>query len=667
MNVMRSAPEPLTIGDLVALIRRRAGIALAAGAFGVLLVLAVALAVPPKFRADAALTLNREEKAIEFTVAPPPPADLLNTQRELIQSRAVLDQAIRLGGLDGNPVYARATDQLAVISKRFRASVARNASVLEIDLLDEDAQRAERGLQAIIDAYQAERTRDVRTRSERDLRQLEEQVATARQRLDASRAAESSFRTARGIAGTDPERNHIVERLTGIAARQADIDAKLAASDALLEQVRAIDRLSAGEERRNAYLRIDQISTLTVIGQILTQLNQLQGDESVLAQKYGDRHPRLLEARKHLDAKREQLDLAIAQGKAGIESENQALLAQRANLASAVALQREQLNRYRVDLVQLATLSAESREREKLTQELSTRLAQRQILAQFTDQPLILVSPPVAAPVPDGLGFGAYAGLALVIASAAALVAAVVTDAVDRRLRDQAAVRRIASLPVLAHVPWLPGLRSLVETGSSEPAALAEAFRTVRVGLRLLSGVPRVITVLSSDQSDGRTTAATRLAASFAAAGFRTLLADADLRHPQAAQQFGIAAPVGLADLLAGEPDLAPMATGVANLDLLPAGTSVPNAGELLASHCLPEWIAHIRSFYDVVVLDTPPLDSVADGLQALEVCDHAVIVIRHGRTHADHLTRLLAQAEPHRARLAGLILIDFPTSRSHA
>ena len=152
--------------------------------------------------------------------------------------------------------------------------------------------------------------------------------------------------------------------------------------------------------------------------------------------------------------------------------------------------------------------------------------------------------------------------------------------------------------------------------------------------------------------------AAVRLASSLAAAGFRTLLVDADMRCPGVATEMGVSGGADFAHLLAGEPDLAPAASGHANLDLMLSNAEIPNAGELLASHCLPEWIAHIREHYDAIVIDTPPLATSADALQILEVADTALLVVRFANTHVDHLVQAMNQVETRRERIAGVLLM---------
>lgn len=671
---MTSATEapPLQLSDVWAMVRRRRTAALlAAAAMAAVVLMLPGQLMPTLYRAEATLTMGRGLKPVNFQsdqLAGLVPEQMVNTQRELITSKAVLEAALGMGGLLSNRTYAHSKDPAALLEKRLRTSVIKNSWVITVTLDDEDPVGAENGLRAVLDAYLAHQATAARKTGADDLAFIGAQLAGAKAKLEQARETERAFRTAKGIASTDPDRNHITARIQTLAERQAAIDERTAASAALLKQVKAADSIEDRQSRLSAYLRIDTISTLTVVGGLQQELFKLEGAEAELAAKYLDKHPKLIEVRSHIAAKRAQLEETINSARASIESDNQVLTEQGAELARSQDQLRNDLNAYRENLAELQRLSLESQTQQKIHDELLTRHAQLTALAGYDDRRMIVDAPPSSSPVPRGIPTAPLFALAMLAALAAAVAGAALADAFDSTVRDARQVSQLTGVRMLGRVPLIPGLQPLCATGPAEPPALAEAMRELSISLRFALGTSegsRIVLIASACDSDGRSTIAARLAASMALAGSRTLLVDGDLRRPTLAAQFGLAHGHGLVGLLAGEPELAPIRTSLTNLDLMPAGPPTANPGELLNSHCLPEWLAHSREHYDVVLVDSPALQSSTDALLIGAHADHVLLLARAGRTPSAELANAWARLLPLHGKVTGTAVLGTEEAQS--
>ena len=308
-------------------------------------------------------------------------------------------------------------------------------------------------------------------------------------------------------------------------------------------------------------------------------------------------------------------------------------------------------------------------------------LAKAQTLATYaTSVQVTRLAQPPAAPNSPHRSRSALLGLALGLLLG--VIVAFVRDSVDRRLRRPQDVDASFRLPLLGYVGKRSMGRVPYTSGSprNDGRLDLEQFRILRRNVELLDHErpPRCILVTSAIPEEGKTTVASSLAFVMASAGKRTLLVDCDLRRPAIAQRLGLASAPGISEYLAGiaspeeilrtieftEPGTSEGAPGWSNghsagngrasrngqaagnghnapsasqrLVCIPGGTPAPRAAELLGSTLFKQFLAEVIDTYDVVILDSSPLLSVADTLEIAPHVDAILICARESRTTHD-------------------------------
>lgn len=272
--------------------------------------------------------------------------------------------------------------------------------------------------------------------------------------------------------------------------------------------------------------------------------------------------------------------------------------------------------------------------------------------------------------------------LLTVMAVAGALVCGVgvgyVRIAVDKKIHDASEMEGVCQVPFLgllprlsaSHIPReLGGAASVASNaaasgrGAVARFALMESMRMIRTALleRLHDEQQRVVLITSALPKTGKTTVSVLLAKSLALIGRNVLLVEADLRKPALSGRLGLGSSDGLAALLAGKAeDAATISrTDIAHLDVLAAG-EVPDDfnPELLANGVFADCIERWRRSYDFVVIDTPPLLSVADAQILAGYADGTLMVLRASHESRTDALKAFSQIISAGGNVLGMILI---------
>ncbi|CAK7004456.1 MAG: Tyrosine-protein kinase ptk [Kerstersia gyiorum] len=190
------------------------------------------------------------------------------------------------------------------------------------------------------------------------------------------------------------------------------------------------------------------------------------------------------------------------------------------------------------------------------------------------------------------------------------------------------------------------GVNVLALSQPDDPAV--ESLRSLRTGLAfaLMGAEGKVLVITGATAGVGKSFISTNLAALLAANGKRVLLVDTDLRRPRLAEYFAYERKEnGLSNVLAGTAELdAVIRPIVQNLDVMPAGSTPPNPGELLLSDRFAEMLKQLEGRYDHILLDTPPILPVADTLAVMQYAAVAFMVARAEQTTVNELRDAMAK-----------------------
>jgi polysaccharide biosynthesis transport protein len=149
------------------------------------------------------------------------------------------------------------------------------------------------------------------------------------------------------------------------------------------------------------------------------------------------------------------------------------------------------------------------------------------------------------------------------------------------------------------------------------------------------------------------------LAASSASAGKRTILLDCDLRQQSTSEALASESQQGLSELLRGTAELRHVMTKdpVTQAYLIPAGSMVPNAADLLMSQRMRDLITELRTEFDYIVMDATPLLPVVDALVLTSIADRVLVIVEWSQTPRAAISEAFKVLRPEAHRVAGVVL----------
>ena len=191
---------------------------------------------------------------------------------------------------------------------------------------------------------------------------------------------------------------------------------------------------------------------------------------------------------------------------------------------------------------------------------------------------------------------------------------------------------------------------------------IREAYKTLRTNVSFaLAGEEgsKVVLVTSAQQSEGKSISAVNLAISYAQTERKVVIIDCDLRRPKLARLLQKSNSVGLSNVLMN-PSLADSAiipTGIENLDAITSGDIPPNPSELLGSAQMERFLAELKTKYDLIVLDTPPINMVIDAVALAPQTDGVLFVVRANQTERGAVAHAVEQLEYAKIKILGFVL----------
>jgi capsular exopolysaccharide synthesis family protein len=678
--------------QVIQTLRRRAGRFLSV--FVLVLVLAAAFIYVsiPLFTATTTIVLDPRKQVVtnspEVLSDVSPDSSVIDTQVQLIESRAVIGKAVdrlnllkiadavhyprrfvwqkrsdQLTQSTGGDSAASRDDLIDVLIGGLNVERVGLTSALNVSYKDENAEQAARVTNAIADAYIEYQT-DVKKQATKDANQwLTQHVSELRSQVQAAEAAVDAYRSksglllAKGATSTESQLTNVDLGLNEARQSLSDAQARLAGYGSALRTAGAAEAAKVFSTPTMQQLR----------AQYLSLINQ----RAQLSPTYGPNYPQMVELNQQIDSAQQQMN---AEAHRTIdELTNEVAIADN-KVAGLLAIRdqsRKQLATDNAANVKLTQLQSNAESVRLLYEGMLTRLQQvtgqetlGQVSAAVVSEAVVPTDPSspkvktiVAAAFAVGVAFGSFA-----------VVLAQLFDGTILRPKE---LERRARVPVLALVPRLrssdlrvDGKRvPMAEIIFDKPMSLfAESFRNLRVAVQQTVDAHKslVIQMTSGSFGEGKTISSIAFAQAAAMDGRRVLLIDADVRRRSLTSYLGITAEAGLIELLRGKVQLRDviLSGGESHRPhVLPLSTTDAGPHDRFSSETFESLLERLKTAFDLIVIDSAPVLAVADSLALTKRVDAVVLVTRWGKTPLEIVLKALEEINRAGGRVSGMLL----------
>lgn len=542
---------------------------------------------------------------------------------------------------------------------RFSAGMAQETNFLRLQLRDIDPYRAAATLNAID-------TQFVTLAADLKKKQIAELSIILKNQLDTVQAeleeAENRLKNFQIHAITQPGQELVISpgtqatstQATGIYLQQKTQLDQIQKDRETIEQVLA--RLRTGESTVDAFQTIGVVRTSPNLSGALNELSQKEAELRALQYRYTDEHKPVQDVKEMIRVLREQ---TIPEYAMALVTQ---LKSQEASMQEDIRGIESDLRAIPVRQVEEARLTREVMGKTQLAQELRTRYEQN-VLAERSSQPDVSILDDAQPPQKPTSNTAPKIILMAFLASlGAAFALAILLDLLDKRFRYPEQVSRELGLSILGAIPGITRTNGR-QLKTEEAAQVVEAFRTVRLNLAHSYGSagPVMLTISSPGSGDGKSLVSSNLALSFAEAGYRTLLIDGDIRRGELHRMFSIDRRPGLLDYLVGDANLDDVVRPSSHegLSVIPCGTRRQQGPELLGSAAMSHLMAEMKTRFNVIIVDSPPLGAGIDPFVLGTATGHMLMVFRSGETDRQMAEAKLKLLDRLPVRVLGAVLND--------
>jgi len=615
---------------------------------------------PVELDADTPRIVNFQDVAATDTRS----SDYLNTKVQVLRSRSLAEKVVKTLALNGNPDFlpgaGTGADFAGALQGCVSAQLRRGTRIIDITAEHTNPKMAALIANGVAQEFVKLNSENRLSASMDAIRWLSDQSEQYKAQLAKSEAAVQEYREKTRDVSLEDSYNIVLDKLKSMNTAFGNAKMARMSTETEWKQVQAL--LDSG---RDAAL-IPAIASDGEVEALHQSLTQKQIAVSALRERYKDQYPAMIVAlseQKEIENKLKQACVAAVEK---IKARYAVAKAQEESLVEPLAEQEKQALELSRKLVEYNRLKRNAESDRQLYDSLLVRMKEAGVTGKLEFNNMHIIDParvPGGPCRPDKKRNLVYA---IVMGLLAGLVLSYGAHFYDDKIKTCKDIESYLGMPLLCEVPRIESKSDSDRATivSTDPLSLAsEAFSSLRATIGATPNAKdiKILMVTSTAPGEGKSLVASNMAIAFAHDNLRTLLIDADLRHPTLFKDFQIKTQTvrGLSQyLLDGcKREDVILKSGIPNLDIIIAGKIAKNPAELLGSARMRELIEQERQQYDRIIIDTPPVAVVSDAIVLLPRVQGIIFVTHFRKLRRDAVARAVKKLREMGAPLIGNVL----------
>ena len=555
----------------------------------------------------------------------------IQTEFEKIQSQKVLDKVVTKCNLTESLVLGKSlseSEARKVLEKTIDVRQYRNTSIIELRAYDRKPKKAQEIAQALASEYQNHRSSLQKERVQKGILALNTRMETMNQEISVMQSNVDKFRTDLGISDAAGEESYSIIEPEIVRRYEYEL---ITAKGVHTTQSSLLDGLKeqSAEELRASILTAHPDAQLDSLIREFHTGQQTLANQSI---DLGDQHPRIKGLKKVVATLEGQIDKRIQGILAGLALRVKSSKAQVEQLQRDVEDAKKRESDMREKGREYFNAKRELANTTRIRDTILLRVMQEEVDLELPKESTVEIIDDADLPdravrpnIPLNISLGVVVGLILGVGLAFFI------EYLDTSVKTIDDVERALGAAVLGVIPQNVG--SLLEEGDESPHA--EAYRVLRTNILFAgrkSDKQTTFSVVSGGAGEGKTTTMFNLAVVFAQQGDRILIVDSDLRRPSMHRYLKVSNNIGLTNYLLGQVaiDEVIQTTELPSLHFIPSGKLPSSSMGILSSAKMKEFVAEMKSRYDYVFLDAPPIMGVSDASVLASMVDMCVLVVQY-------------------------------------
>ena len=545
----------------------------------------------------------------------------------------------------------------SVIRAGLQVTPVRATKIVVISYTSADPLLAQLVADAVVKAYMDEMLEMRLSFSSYALKWMTGKANEERKRLELSESELQKFMRANDLVTVENQLAVLPQRVADFGSQLTKVQSE---KNTLYEQIRMVQAASGSIGRLET---LPIFADNVVLKDVRAKIYAAQQTQHELGNQFGPKHPQMIKVSAELrllqDERRAEVDRVVA----SLTNSYNLAVAQVKSLEESLKAAKSEMLDLQGRFIEYTTRKREADSNRVLFDALQTSIKKEDVTAQAQDVNIWVLQQAQYPSVPSSPKKMRILLMAFFIGLSGGLGLTFLLEYLDNTIKSQVELQHRYGLTVLGSI------QELREKGQSidnylkvKPLSpLAESYRLIRTAL-LLSSVgrpPRKILITSMNPREGKTATTINLARTLVQAGSKVLVINCDLRRPRMNVIAGAESEeTGLSTYLAGGHDDKVVFTNKQEqITFMPSGPIPPNPAELLGSGRMRSMIEELAAEYDFVLLDTPPIQSVTDGLMLTNMVDGVIVVVHAGKTTHEALDNGIRKLQEVKAHILGFVL----------